>query len=93
MESQVTPNQQTGVITLSLSFPAYVSTTSYTTGDIVSYSSANWQSKVDENVGNTPTAGAYWTQVYAASAINNGQGFLSSDIGRLVRLFSEPPLA
>ena len=89
---QATPNQLTGIVQLSLSFPAYVSTTSYAVGDIVSYSSANWQSTVDENVGNTPTAGAYWTEVFAASAINNGQGFLSSDVGRLIRLFSEPAL-
>lgn len=35
----------------------------------------------------------HWT--FAASAltwINSGQGFLSTDVGRLIRIFSEPPL-
>lgn len=33
-----------------------------------------------------------WTAATVESAINNGAGFLASDIGRSLRLFSEPPL-
>ena len=48
---------------------------------------------MDQNVGNTPASSpSDWAAVDAAVAINNGLGFLSSDIGRLVRFFSEPPL-
>ncbi len=98
---QASPNQTTGVIQLTLSFPAYVSTTSYGIGQIVTYSSVNYQSLTDQNVGNTPgSSPSDWVAVSASAAINapiwnptgTGQGFLQSDIGRLVRLFSEPAL-
>lgn len=97
----VTPNQTTGVVQLTLSFPAYVASTSYAKGDFVTASSVNYISIQDQNIGNTPSSSAtYWTPVSAGAAINPpatqpsglGRGFLSSDVGRLVRLFSEPPL-
>src|SRR5262249_38330376 len=43
--------------------------------------------------GNTPVSSpSFWVAVSAGVAINNGQGFLGTDVGRLVRLFSEPAL-
>jgi hypothetical protein len=96
---QVNPNQTTGIVQLTLSFPAYVATTSYATGDFVTSSSINYESLVDQNVGNTPASSpTKWAPVNAGAAINPppgqpngaGRGFLGTDIGRLVRLFSEP---
>ena len=90
---QAVPSAQTGVINLTLSFPAYVATTSYAIGDLVTSSSINYQSLVNLNVGNTPASSpTKWAPVDAAVAINDGRGFLTTDIGRLVRFFSEPPL-
>ena len=98
---QAVPNQTTGIVELTLQFPAYVATTSYTTGDFVTASSINYESLVDQNIGNTPSLSpTKWAPVSASAAINPpvgqpngvGQGFLATDIGRLVRLYSEPPL-
>lgn len=99
--AQVTPNQTTGIVALTLSFPLYVATTSYGIGDFVTSSSVNYESLVDQNVGNTPVSSpSEWAPVNASAAINppvtqpngTGRGFLQTDIGRLVRLFSEPAL-
>ena len=99
--AQVTPNQTTGVVALALSFPLYVATTSYLIGDFVTSSSVNYESLVNQNVGNTPaSSSSEWAPVNASAAINPpatqpngmGRGFLQTDVGRLVRLFSEPAL-
>jgi hypothetical protein len=98
---QANPNQTTGIVTITLSFPAYVATTSYGKGEFVSSSSVNYESQVDQNIGNTPaTSPLAWQAVSAGAAINpppgqpsgTGRGFLGTDIGRLVRFFSEPQL-
>ena len=89
--AQVTPNGKTGLIQLTLSFPAYVATTSYAIGSLVTSSSVNYQSLIDQNLGNTPASSpSDWQAVSSSAAINNGQGFLASDVGRLVRLLTEP---
>jgi hypothetical protein len=90
---QAGPSALTGVITITLSFQAYSATTSYTVGAFVTSSSVNYVSLVDQNVGNTPASSpTQWATTSASAGINNGQGFLGTDIGRLIRLFSEPPL-
>lgn len=98
---QAVPDGTTGIVNITLEFPAYVATTSYTTGDFVTASSVNYESLVDQNIGNTPAGSpTKWAPVSASAAINPlpgqpngvGQGFLATDIGRLVRLYSEPPL-
>jgi hypothetical protein len=91
--AQVTPSGTTGKINLTLGFPAYDSTKAYKVGDFVVSSSVNYESLVDQNVGNTPASSpTQWVAVSAGAAINNGQGWVGTDIGRLVRLFSEPAL-
>lgn len=179
---QATPNKKTGIVQLTLSFPAWDPTISYGKGDFVTAGSINYESLIDQNIGNplavsfssssascsatntfavnnqviffvsggalpvALTAGvvyhviasglsgsafevsatqggsaitmaaagtgtmtvalapgsspAAWATANASTAINPpatqpkgaGQGFLPTDIGRLVRLFSEPPL-
>jgi hypothetical protein len=90
---QALPASTTGLIQLTLQFPAYSSTISYSTGDFVTSSSVNYESLIDQNVGNTPAShSSDWKAVDASVAINNGQGFLGTDIGRLIRLLSEPVL-
>lgn len=98
---QAVPDGTTGLVNITLEFPAYVATTSYTTGDFVTASSVNYESLVDQNIGHTPSSSpTKWAPVSASAAINpppgqpsgTGQGFVATDIGRLVRLYSEPPL-
>jgi hypothetical protein len=90
---QATPNATSGVISITLAFPAYSAAVAYAKGSFVTDSSVNYVSLADQNVGNTPSGGApWWATTSASAAINGGQGFLGTDIGRLVRLFSEPPV-
>ena len=89
---QAVPASTTGLIQLTLQFPTYSSTTSYKVGDFVTYSSINYESIIDQNINNAPSSSpSEWTAVSGGVAINNGRGFLGTDIGRLVRLYSEPP--
>lgn len=88
---QVTPSAKTGIISLTLSFPAYSATTVYPKGAFVTSAGSNYVSLVDQNLNNTPASSPTdWATTSAGAAINNGAGFSGSDIGRLVRLFSEP---
>lgn len=88
---QAVPNGKSGTIILTLQFPAWSSTQAYQKGSFVTSSSVNYESLIDNNVGNTPVSSpSDWTPVSAGAAINNGQGFLGTDVGRMVRLFSEP---
>lgn len=91
--AQVTPGGLTGIITLTLTFPAYDATRAYKVGDFVISGGVNYESLVDQNLNNTPVSSpSDWVAVSAGVAINNGQGWLGTDVGRLVRLFSEPAL-
>lgn len=88
---QVTPSALTGSVTLTLGFPAYVSTKAYAKDAFVTSSGVNYKSLVDQNIGNTPASSpSAWVATSAGAAINDGRGFLGTDIGRLVRLYSEP---
>jgi len=88
---QATPSAKTGIITLSLSFPAWSATKAYREGDFVTTGGVNYRSLADQNVNHAPGGGApWWIAASPAEAINGGRGFLGTDIGRLVRLLSEP---
>ena len=89
---QAVPASTTGLIQLTLQFPAYSATVAYRTGDFVTSSSINYESLIDQNINHTPASSpTQWLPVGAGAAINDGQGFLATDIGRLIRLYSEPP--
>lgn len=89
---QANPNALKGIITITLGFPIFDSTTVYTTGDFVTFTAINYRSLVDQNIGNTPNVSpSQWQAVSAGLAIGPN-GFQGSDIGRLVRLFSEPDI-
>jgi hypothetical protein len=90
---QVTPSGKVGLISLTLSFQAYSATQAYQVGSLVTSSSVNYESLIDQNVNNTPASSpSAWQAVSASVAINGGAGFQGTDVGRLVRLFSEPPV-
>jgi hypothetical protein len=85
--AQMAPSGTTGNITLTLQFSPWVSTTSYPVGALVLYSAVNYISLVDLNVGNQPDISpTKWQPTSAGSAIG-ANGFVGTDVGRLVRLF------
>lgn len=90
---QVTPNGVSGIINIVLTFLPYSATKAYAKGAFVTSAGIDYVSLADQNVNNTPvTNPGFWAPTAASAAINNGQGFLGTDVGRLVRLLSEPPL-
>lgn len=90
--TRLQPANITGLITLSVTFANWLATKVYAKGDYVLDSGATWISLQDQNVAHDPSGGApYWQQVNAATAISPA-GFVATDIGRHIRLFSEPPI-
>jgi len=80
-----------GVVTLTLSFAAYDSTRAYNIGDFVTSVGVGYKSLTALNQNNTPAGSpTNWVAVNGGAAVNNGLGFVASDIGRLIRLLSEP---
>jgi hypothetical protein len=91
--SQVSSSALNGVVTLTFAFQAYDSTRAYNIGDFVTSSGQGYKSLTAINQGHTPASSpSNWLAVNGGAAVNNGQGFLTSDIGRLIRLLSEPQL-
>lgn len=86
-----TPSGLVGNITITLAFNAYAATTSYSVGDYVSSGGVNYKSLTDANLNNAPPNATYWVAVSAADAIGPN-GFTGSDVGRHIRLFSEPAI-
>lgn len=87
-----TPNALVGIVSLTLSFSAFNSALAYAKGAFVTSAGISYISLQDQNVGNTPVSSpTFWAVSSASAAVNNGRGFLGTDIGRLVRLLSEPP--
>ena len=89
--SFVSSSALNGVVTLTFTFAAYDNTRAYNIGDFVTSGGQGYKSLVALNQGSAPPS-ANWVAVNGGAAVNNGQGFLVSDIGRLIRLLSEPPL-
>lgn len=87
-----TPSALLGNVSLTLSFAAYNAAQSYSIGDYATSSGVNYKSLADANLGNTPASSpTKWLVVTSANAIGPN-GFTGSDIGRHVRLYSEPPI-
>lgn len=88
--SWVTLSGTTGLVTLSLTFQTYDATVAYSLGEYVTSSGTAYVSIVGENLNNTPASSpTKWTAVSQGLAVGTS-GFGAGDIGRHVRLFSEP---
>lgn len=80
-----------GNVTLTFTFAAYSATTSYNQGDYALSSGVNYQSLVNANLNNTPASSpTFWAVVQGGNPVGPN-GFTAGDIGRHIRLFSEPP--
>lgn len=86
--SLATPSGTTGIITLTLSFSAYEATRAYSVGDFVSDAGVGYRSLTDQNVGNTPASSPTDWETASPGRAVGPDGFVGSDVGRLVRIFS-----
>lgn len=91
--SYITSSALSGVVTLTLSFQPYSASVAYDLGAYVTSGGAGYRSLITANQNHNPAASpTQWLAVVAGDPINDGAGFTTADVGRLVRLFSEPPL-
>lgn len=87
----ITPNALSGSITLTISYTAWSSTQAYTIGDFASFGGSNYQSISVTNINNEPDISpTFWALVNAGAAVGVN-GFQATDVGRSIRLLSEPP--
>jgi hypothetical protein len=80
-----------GLVTMTITFPAWDSTIAYQVGDFVNSGGINYQSIKSPNVNNTPPNATFWQSVSTGTVIGPN-GFQGTDLGRLMRFYSEPPL-
>lgn len=74
-----------------VSYQVYSSTQTYNLGDVAQSSGGTvYQSLVDNNLGNSQSNASYWVAVSGWPGVNGGQGFVSTDVGRMLRIFMQP---
>lgn len=88
------PNSSAASLQLTMGYPLFqVANTIYGLGVRVTFNGNDYISLINGNAGNfpdkTPSA---WQPLSAGSMVNAGQGFASTDKGRMIRLFYEPPV-
>jgi hypothetical protein len=89
--SWATANGFSGNVTITLSFQTYDAGVAYNLGDYVTFAGQGYKSILYPNENFQPNlAPDRWQPVNAGDPINDGAGFTAADIGRLIRLFSEP---
>lgn len=86
----LTPSGTANGFTVQIGYGTWSSTTAYNIGDFTSFGGGAYQSLTESNVNNQPdTHPANWQLVSAGAAVGP-KGFQSGDVGRLIRLLSEP---
>lgn len=86
----ITPSGVSNGFTAQVGYQTWSSSSSYNIGDFVSYSGSAYQSLIEANVGNTPNTSPTDWQLVNAGAVAGPNGFQAGDVGRLIRLLSEP---
>lgn len=88
-----TPSALTANVQITIGFPVWSSTTIYGFGTTATYSGTDYISLGNNNVANQPNISpSAWLALAAGSMLNDGTGFVSTDLGRMIRLFSQPPI-
>lgn len=86
----LTPASSSGIIGFTMISPTWSSTVPYNTGDYVTYSSVVYQSLIDSNLNHQPNTATFAWAVVTQDRVVGPNGLQDSDIGRHIRLFSEP---
>lgn len=86
-----TPTTLTTATQITVGYSPWSSTTIYGFGVKVTYSGTDYVSLVNNNVSQQPNmTPLIWLPLPAGAMVNSGKGFLSTDLGRMIRLFSQP---
>jgi hypothetical protein len=85
-----TPNGTSGVIQITVSYPAWVSSTVYGYGVPVTFNGQDYISIANNNYNIAPGSNTQNWQVLPLGSAISAEGFVSTDVGRMIRLFSAP---
>lgn len=88
--STLTPSATSGSVTLTFGQALYASGTVYSTGTIVYWNGNRYTSLQSSNTGNQPDISPTWWQLSVGTSGANQAQWFQTDVGRQVRLFSEP---
>ena len=88
----LTPASTTGIVGFTMASATWSGTAVYNVGDFVVASSIAYQSLVNQNLNNTPATATWAWAVVSQDRVIGPSGLQASDIGRHIRLFSEPPV-
>lgn len=86
----LTPSAVNGIISAVPTYPTYAATQAYTVGDLATVGGVNYVSLQDANLNNNPPASPTFWQISTAPTPIGPNGFVGTDVGRHVRMFSEP---
>lgn len=86
----LTPSGTSGEINCTISYQTWSSSTAYAINAAVEYSGQTYVSLSDGNYDNTPSASPAAWQLSNAGVAVGVNGFQTTDVGRLIRIFSQP---
>lgn len=86
----LTPASVTGIVGFTMASPAWSASVPYSTGDYVTKASICYKSLIDQNLNNDPATATFAWVVVNQNVVFGPDGLQSHDIGRHIRLFSEP---
>lgn len=89
--STLTPSGTSGSVTITFGQAQYAAGTTYAVGNIVYWNGNRYTSLQSSNTGNQPDISPTWWQLSVGTSGANQAQWFSTDVGRMVRLFSEPP--
>src|SRR5690606_37890771 len=84
------PDGTDGIINVAIAFPAYSGTKVYDRGFFGQYGDLFYRSLVDSNFGNQPDTSPNVWEVVSTDIVFGPNGVTELDIGRLIRMHSEP---
>lgn len=82
----------TSLVQVTIGYPQWIATnTVYGLGALVTYNNNDYISLINNNSNQQPdTSTLAWQVLSAGSALNSGRGFLSTDLGRMIRIYYNP---
>ena len=85
-----TPSATSGVIQVTVGYPAWSTTSVYGIGVPVTYNGQDYISLTNSNYNNVPGASTTCWLALPLGSMIGGTGFVQTDVGRMIRLFSAP---
>lgn len=89
-QATVTPASTSGIVGMTIVSPTWSSTSPYNLDDFVVYSGTVYKSLIPTNLNNQPDTATFAWVATTQDKVVGANGLQTTDIGRHIRLFSEP---